>query len=67
LLEAHALPNMVIDPVAEKVALAVAAGHLKHKTLRGKFETKGVREKSPLEADVRWVCVSHPVACSKET
>jgi hypothetical protein len=38
---------MVIDPVAENVAFAVATGHFNHAILRGEFETKGVREKSP--------------------
>jgi hypothetical protein len=37
---------MVINPVAEDVAFAVATGHLNQATLRGEFETKGVREKS---------------------
>jgi len=29
------------------VAFAVVTDHLNHATLRGEFETKGVREKSP--------------------
>jgi hypothetical protein len=37
---------MVINPATEKVAFAVATGHLNQATLRGEFETKGVCEKS---------------------
>jgi len=37
---------MVINPATEKAAFAVATGRLNQATLRGEFETKGVREKS---------------------
>ena len=41
LSQAQALPNLIIDPVAENVAFAVSTGHLNHANLRGESETKG--------------------------